>query len=276
MKKPKGLSSLSNKQLNKIIDFLTFKRFKFWSILLIILVAIFLGPLFFFFIFLFIAFYYSVKRFKEQREFMQNFASSNNFRYQEKLENSNFAGRLFKVGHSRKAYNGIIGNYKDYPIQIFDYNFTVGSGKNQTTYSFTICEIQIEKTQFPHIFLKSDSMWMRHQKMDMFGQDKDVRIKLEKPFEKKFNLYCTQDYEIEVLQIFTEDLLQYLVDNGNHFSIEFASNKLYIYDDRIIRKQEKMDELLNVVKGVLDRSGPLMKRLHDDFEAMHEAYGLKF
>lgn len=208
---------------------------------------------------------------KKHKVFMQTFAKQNKLEYKQKIDISTLTGRLFDVGHSKTAVYAVIGNYEKYPIRIFNYYYTVGSGKNSSTYRFTTCEISFENMDFPHIFLKSDSM-PRHGSQDFWGQDKDVRISIEKEFEDKFNLYCTQDYEIEVLQIFTKDLLSYLVEHGNKFSIEFAKDKIYIYDNTIMRKKEDIDELYGVVKKILDDSGNSIKRLADDFEAMHQSY----
>jgi len=88
-------------------------------------------------------------------------------------------------------------------------------------------------------------------------------------------LYCTQDYETETLQIFTVDILDYLSKSGSNFSIEFSENKIYIYDDLIIRKQEELDQLYEVVKKILNSSQGLFDRLHDDFDSLHSVYNKK-
>ena len=218
--------------------------------------------------------YFGYIDFKLHNKFMKGFALKNNYKFLPYLNIKKMPARLFNIGNSRFASNGIIGEYKEFPIQIFNYTYAIGGGKNKQTFNFTVCEIEIEKTIFPHIFLKSDSM-RRHATKDIFGQDKDVRIKLDGEIEDSFNLYCTQDYEIEVLQIFTRDLLQYLKDNGNTISIEFADNKIYLYDDKKIRKENDLKNLVAVAKKIIDNSGALLKRLHDDFESMHSAYNKK-
>ncbi len=246
------------------------KRYKKYTYLVIFLsiVVLFLNPIFS--IAIFFCYYFTIRA-KVHRQFIQEFAKINGFEFMEKMEAGMFSGKLFSIGHSRKVYFVVSGKYADYPIKIFNYEYITGSGKNSHTYAFTVCEIEIKDTQFPHIFLKSDSMW--HIIPDNpFDKDKIVRINLEGEFEKKFNLYCTEDYEIEVLQIFDENLLRYLSDHGNNFSIEFSGNKIYFYDDVIISNKNDLDNLYNVVRKVLDNSGNLMKRLHDDFESLHEVY----
>ena len=112
----------------------------------------------------------------------------------------------------------------------------------------------------------------RHFSKDYFGLDKDVEIKLDSQFNKSFNLYCTQDYEIETLQIFTSDILLILKDDAPDFSIEFSDNRIYFYDNKVMSKRKELDVLYGIVKEVLTSSGESISRLHDDFTAMHSFY----
>lgn len=217
-----------------------------------------------------------LKQFLKHANFMRKFAADRNYDYitdksEIKEQLNNLKARIFTVGHSKRIVHLLKGSHQKLDTKIFNYYYTVGSGKNSHTYSFTVAEITLEKTKFPHIFLKSDKMW-HHFGRDLFGQDKDVRISLEQPYEKHFNLYCTQDYEIEVLQIFTKDLLDYLIEHGNKFSIEFHENKIYIYDDKILNKEKDLGELYEVLNKIIDKSGGLLSRLHDDFDSMRNSY----
>lgn len=219
----------------------------------------------------------AIKQHFKHTNFMRSFALQNNFEYVKDTEKvkshlKTLSARIFKTGHSKRISHLIKGEKANFKTNIFNYYYTIGNGKNSQNYSFTISEIILENTQFPHIFLKSDKMW-HHTNRDLFGQDKDTRIKLENPYEKYFNLYCTQDYEIEVLQIFTKELLDYLIEYGNKFSIEFFENKIYIYDNKILTKEKDMTDLYEVMSKLIKKSGGLLNRLGNDFEAMRNSYG---
>jgi len=213
---------------------------------------------------------------------MTDFASDHNLKNEVGLKhgivvsdnlygNYSFSGRLLNLGNSRRVYNLMSGNISKYPINIFNYKYSIGSGKNRKNYAFTICELSIYKVQFPHIFLRSRSM-RRHFPKDNLGLDKDVKIKLEDQFNKNFELYCTHNYEIETLQIFTNKILSLLQKEASNFSVELSDNKIYFYDDKIIKKRIDLESLYNIVKKVLVSSGDSISRLHDDLEAMHEFY----
>lgn len=242
-------------------------KVKLFLIIFSIICIIFGGPIgVIFILFFYFGFFKTLKLFIAQGKFMKNYAKLHNFSYQNIIDTSELKGRLFKK-NSGTARNIITGVYNKFPIRIFYYTYSTG-GENSRTYSFTVGEIEVEKTNFPHIFLKSNSM-SRHISQDFFGQDKDIKINLTQNIEDTFNLFCTQNYEIEILEIFTPDLLNFLKTNAFNFSIEFAEDKIYFYDDIIIKNKKDLDQLYNVIQKVLDSSGQLFYRLHDDFEVMH-------
>lgn len=209
-----------------------------------------------------------------QIKFMRDYAKDHNFQYIETFDVATLRGRLFKTGDQGQPSNAIVGMYNNVPIKIFNYTYSVGSGKHRRTYPFTICEVEIEKTKFPYIFLQSKTMSQYHSS-DMFGEDQDVSIPLTGGTESYFSLSCTKNYELETMQIFTEELLGLLKTYSQNFSIEFAENKIYFYDDTIIRNQKDLDQLFTVVKSTLDNTGGLLQRLHDDFDVIRETYERK-
>ncbi|MDA8611306.1 hypothetical protein N9L18_00370 [Candidatus Pacebacteria bacterium] len=211
-----------------------------------------------------------------QKDFLIRFAKNNNFEFKEKLtkkEVSLLDARLFDHGRNPKVLNIMSKKYSDNKrlMEIFNYSCVVGHGKNSRTLRFTVAKIEFEKTIFPHILLKSKKM-SRYGHYNILGTNKDIKISLEKEVSEKFNLYCTQDYEIEVLQIFTKVFLKELSKFKNNFSIEFAENNIYIFRDKTLKTNEGLRELISIVDKTLEISGDLIDRLHDDFSAMNEFY----
>jgi hypothetical protein len=208
---------------------------------------------------------------KVHNEFMRQFALANNLEYAKSIEMNSLRGRLMESGGSRSAHNCISGTYKDHLIRLFNYQFSVGGGKNSSTYSFTVMETTFEKTTFPYILLQSRIMY-RYGNSDIIGKNNDAKIKLENDFEDSFSLFATNGYEVEALQIFTREMLQFLKDNGSKFSIEFAENRMYIYTNRYILKRSELAEMYQIAQKIFDQIGPLLNRLHDDFSALHPYY----
>jgi hypothetical protein len=247
-----------------------FKRKLPWTIGIVItaLLLFFLSPIF---PALALIFYYAYVHSKVHAEFMKQFATNNGMEYLPQGYIDMVRGRLFSVGHSQTITHVLSGTYASHPTKLFNFKYSVGSGKHKQTYFFTVLEIAFEKTVFPHILLQSKTM-SKFGYTDAIGKVQDREIKLENHFSKNFNLYCTSGYEIEVLQIFTPDVLSFLQEKSSAFSIEFAENRMYIYDDTVIVKNSQLAEMLEVTKKIFDLIGPLCNRLEDDFRALHPYY----
>ena len=232
-----------------------------------IISAMVFGVFFIFFlpplgIFLIIApiLYYSMEA---HRQFMRHFAETNGMIYAETGALGDFKGKLFEIGTTKNVGNIISGSWNSFPIRIFNFSFAVGSGKSKITRFFTVLEITFEKIEFPFILLKSKSLWQ-----NIFSAD-SVEISIQ---NGSFNLLATKGYEIETLQIFSNELLDYLAKNAPNFNIEFSNNRINIYDDKTINNKKDLTILLDVGKHIIDSSGAFISRLNDDFAALHPYY----
>lgn len=97
--------------------------------------------------------YYAAKK---RREAMAKVAGQLGLRYEPK----DFSGKditysalaLFNKGDSHKACNIMSGNKEGFYTDIFDYQYTTGSGKNRTTHSVSVCVFKVpERFQTLHI-----------------------------------------------------------------------------------------------------------------------------
>lgn len=211
--------------------------------------------------------YCSVIFWRIREEFMREFAKEHGFSYAEDAPISSLAGTFLHNGRSPDLTHIISGIPSAFPTRLFHASYIIKSGKHSKTYPFTVLEFSFEKTVFPPILLQSKTM-------DFFSSTyRTEEISLEESYKTSFTLHALPGYEIEVLQIFTHDFLQLLITHGSHLSIEFADNKVYLYDDRYILNKKALEELLEVGKKVIEHAGPLLHRLHDDFAALHPYYG---
>ncbi len=164
---------------------------------------------------------------------------------------------LFEMGDSREAGNGIIGSYDNQPFHIFEYEYTVGSGKHKTTYSFTVFEVKFTGT-FPHLYLNYKSDWYSNTP-SIFSSL--AKISLTSEFEDKFKLYSPKEYEIETLEIFTPEILALLLDSGWNHDMEFVDGELIIYQRAKFNSFTELDMELNKIKKLVDILSPLLNRL---------------
>lgn len=208
---------------------------------------------------------------KTDTRFLKEFALVHNLSYEKTTDLESTYGRLFKRGDSRHLSHVLSGTHDNHPLRLFRYSYSTGSGKHRQTHRFTVFEISFAKTLFPYILLQSRSMG-KYSSSDVFGYVRDEKLPLENNFGDYFKLFATKGYEIEVFEIFTPKILEYLIHNAKDFSIEFAENKIYVYDDKPIANREGLTKMLAVVQKLLETVGPLLNRMHDDFEALHPYY----
>lgn len=266
------------KSVHQIVKRLVFKDYRFITIAIGILCVVFsvifikisFVP-FFVLPMVTIGIYVSILYRNADRIFMREFAKINNLSYSSTANITSVTGRLFNVGHAKVISNVLSDTYNGHLFRLFNYQYTVGSGKNSHTYMFTICEVAFPQTKFPYILLQSRKM-SKFGLSEFFGRDRDVEIPIEEDFKKNFKLFTRLEYEIEALQIFSHDILRLLQEQAYRFSIEFSGNKMYVYDDKIIRNQKELEEIFIVTRKMIDSSGPLLNRLHDDYASLNEAF----
>lgn len=218
-----------------------------------------------------VAVFFALIYVKARKLFMRYFAEAHGLKYEEGASVNSATGRLFRLGHGQSILHVIFDDFSGRPMRLFNFDYTTGSGKSSRTHPFTVLEIDFEKTVFPYILLQSRTM-SKHAATDWWGIDQDRTIPLEEAFQRSFSLYATQGYETEALQIFTPDTLGFLVQNSADFSIEFAEDKMYIYDDKNISTRKELQKLYDVARKIFELLGPLLNRLHDDFAALHPYY----
>lgn len=205
--------------------------------------------------------YFAYIYIKAKKYFIEDFAKKNNLNYQSSIPLKEVKGNLFKVDDFKKISNVITGNFKNNKARFFHYEYS--------EYKLTVLEIFFEKINFPYILLQS-------KKMIRFGDyeyrkktEKEIRINLENEFKKDYKLFVREGYAIEAMQIFTFDFLRFLRDENSNFSIELKEDRMYIYDDIIVKNRKDLEELYKVTEEIMNRIAPLLKRLKNDFEVLH-------
>lgn len=163
---------------------------------------------------------------------------------------------LFHAGNSMSAEHGVKGIYNEQPFQIFEYYYTIGSGRNKTTYEFTVFEIKFTGT-FPHLYLNYKNDWYSNTP-PIFSSL--AKISVPKEFENKFKLYAPKEYEIETLEIFTPEIFALLIDSEWNHDMEFVDGELVIYRKIKFSNFADLDRELNKIKKFVDILAPLLNR----------------
>ncbi len=152
------------------------------------------------------------------------------------------------TGHSRKIYNSLRMNRDNIEWDIFDYKYTVGYGKNQTTYNQTIFMVTQKNVHFPKFYLIPEHIF--HKIGNIVGY-KDIDFDVYPEFSKKYFLKGTN--EAEIRQLFKPEILKYLERNIIKDHIEAWGDKIIYYGpfkrvkpDQFTKRFEEVKRIVNL------------------------------
>jgi len=161
---------------------------------------------------------------KKRSEALEYLATSMNFSFVRKTDDSLINTHehfdLFEKGHSKRVSNIMIGDSGDMKITIADYKYTVGNGKNSSTYSQTIIIIQSAHLNLPHFALSPENFF--HKIGGMFGYQ-DIDFTSHPVFSKKYLLrgkdedLIRESFKDEVLDYYEKNNILCTEGNGDEF-----------------------------------------------------------
>ncbi len=225
-----------------------------------------------FVIILFLAGYLAFLYWKAQNRFFNEFTKKNNLKYTSSSDTSQVVGNLFKVGHSRKIRNVITGRYGENKAKFFHYSYSVGSGKHQVTYNFTVLEVFFDDIRFPHMLLQTRGKGVFWGRRHGAKEKNERNIALEGGLNEYFKLFFHDGYGVEATQIFSDEFLKFLKEEKSYFDIELKKDRVYIYDSTKVKKKKDFEELFRVTGRVVSRIAPVLDGLKNDFDALNEYY----
>jgi hypothetical protein len=147
---------------------------------------------------------------------------------------SDYPGSIFGIGSERTAYDSVRQLEQPY-IDIANYRYTTGSGKNRTVHHWGYLAIRLDR-RLPQMVLDARS------NNGLFGGtnlpavfSKNQVLKLEGDFDKYFTMYCPREYEQDALYVFTPDLMALLIDNADSFDVEIVDDWMFVYSSTSLK-----------------------------------------
>lgn len=149
---------------------------------------------------------------------------------------------LFSQGHSKKIRNLLRGTVRDSNIALFDYQYTVGAGKNRHTWSQTVISLQLQGRNLPAFSMRPEHVW--HKLGSMMGYQ-DIDFESNPAFSKKYLLRGRDDAAIR--GIFTSRVLTFF-ESEPGLCVEADGRRLIVYRHSVKAKPELLRA--SVEKGV--------------------------
>ncbi len=158
------------------------------------------------------------------------------------LQNENF--QLFDQGHSKSKKNIISFDHEGISIEIFDYKYSTGHGKQRRTHQQTLSILSQENQHFPRFFLSPENFF--HRIATSLGYQ-DIDFDSNEGFSKKYLLRGKDEDSIR--KFFRSSLLHYL-EEEQVFHIESNKNSMIIYHADKLVKVENINEFIDQSKSV--------------------------
>jgi len=188
----------------------------------------------------------SMKIEKKRTEDLKQYSLRGGFNFKKVSTDIDLGTFSINTGHSRKIWNALEITKDDIKWDIFDYRYTIGYGKNRTTYIQTVFMATKQGVNLPKFYLIPEHIF--HKIGNIVGY-KDVDFDMYPVFSKKY--FLKGNDEASIRQIFKPEILRYLERNVIKDHIEAAGPRIIYYKPfKRIKPQEltkKFEEVKRVV-----------------------------
>ena len=151
---------------------------------------------------------------------------------------------LFSRGHSKKIRNLLGGVIKDRKVQAFDYNYTIGHGKEQHIHRQTVVCFEVP-SRLPSFSLQPERLW--HKIGEWLGR-KDINFDSHPDFSKKYLLRGSD--EIAIRRLFSARALEFFEGHPG-VCVEGDANMLILYRGSTQVKPEAIQPFIDEGFAVL-------------------------
>ena len=169
------------------------------------------------------------RRARVTRYRLNRFAQANGMSYEGKIASPALPGMIFSLGNSRMSTDLVRGTKPRF-VEFGNYQYTVRSGKNSTTYRWGYVAVKLD-VPLPNIVLDAKGN-------NGFGSNlpasfqREQRLSLEGDFDQYFTLYCPEGYERDALYLFTPDIMARFIDNAAELDVEIVDDWVFLYTQR--------------------------------------------
>jgi hypothetical protein len=130
---------------------------------------------------------------------------------------------LFRLGGAKRAANVLTGETDEVRISIFDYQYTVGSGKNQSTPKQTVTSLESPRLRCPTFSMRPENLF---DKVGSVLGFQDIDFESHPEFSRAYVL--KGENEAAIREFFTTGLLDFFAQRPG-LSVEASNGRLICY-----------------------------------------------
>jgi len=154
--------------------------------------------------------------------------------------------KIFNNGFAKKTSNLLEGRRSNINWKIFEYQYTLNTGKSSSTIKQTVFLAELEKA-LPNFILKPEHIF--HKIGNIIGY-KDIDFERNPEFSKKYFLRGKDENKIK--EIFTPEVLNYFEQNPIKATIEVDGNKIIYYSTGKRIKPKDLNSKLEDVSKIIN------------------------
>jgi len=130
---------------------------------------------------------------------------------------------LFDIGRARRSSNLLRGTFGGRDVEVFDYSYTTGGGKNQHTSLQTVVHIEDPALSLPWFSVRPENVM--HKMMGAFGYQ-DIDLPENPEFSKRFLLRGSDEAAIRERFV---DALPDILDANRGIGVDGGGGHLYVF-----------------------------------------------
>jgi hypothetical protein len=179
---------------------------------------------------------------RQRRDAMMQLASTLLLTFEERRPTLALASlgacSLFCLGHSRRMFNVLSGTIDGLDVTVFDYAYTLGSGKHRHTYVQTVAWTKLAESRLPTFALAPEGVLDKVSEL-LGGQDIDFPSHTS--FSARFRL--RGESEVSIRRLFTPVVLD-AFERSDDVSVEASDDKLLVYRSGRIAEPSEVRDLV--------------------------------
>lgn len=157
---------------------------------------------------------------------------------------------LEKNKHIEHLLHIMHGTLEGEPFIYSLYTYTVGSGKNSRTYTYSVIIIDLP-VSVPHIIISDDGHRFTFglpypESLNLPSHMR--KITLEGNFSHERDVYVEVEHEIEAYQLLSPDTMSFLLDHIGDVEIELVENELFIYKRHELNRKSEILDFISLYK----------------------------
>lgn len=195
--------------------------------------------------------FYIVSSSKKQKKTFAFFAANHKLTYSPKNTTQTYKGLL--KGELSNIVSGTDVN-TNRVVSVFHYIYDTGSSSNSRVYNRTVLALTIKETNV-HIFINSKV----NDATEQIKLNNSQRYTAEGDFGKYFDIYNTENKQIESLSIFAPDAMNFVMKECGMYDIEIVNDTLYVYNYELLDASQELEDfyaLGNRLADVIDDNVP--------------------